>query len=366
MKKNKKILFVLGGGVYPHRIGGMEIFNYYFIKNIRDKFDIYYTAKRPIKIENTTWLKTFKIKPTKLFSPLQVLLHLLFKPSIKKVVISYSAAHWLVWYLYTLINTLLRKDYYVIIHYGDATPKGSYKTYNRFFDNAKKVIAVSDDIKKNYDSKYNINCEVFYPLVPFEKSTTEKATLREEYKIPTNAHLITMVGSIKGMKNPDTLLEALSLFTKEEIKRYNIHIAYAGKGNMVETLKKKAIEYGLSENVHFLGFVPKEEVNKVFKMSDNYVIASDFEGTSVSLLEAMFNHTPIIASNAPGIKDMVIHQHSALLFETRNATDLNKCIKELMRNPELCKELGNNAYKEFTSKYYYNDMLNAYIKIFNN
>lgn len=362
----KKLFFILGKGIYPNIVGGMEIFNYYFIKSLRDKFDITYTSTQPLDIDNLKRIKTYSIKPTKIFSPLQVLLHLLFKPSIKKVVISYSAAHWMVWYLYTLINTLLRKDYYVIIHYGDTTPKGSYKTYKRFFDNAKKVIAVSDDIKKNYDSKYNINCEVLYPLVPFEKNTTEKATLRKEYNIPANAHLITMVGSIKGMKNPDTLIEALSLFTKEEIKRHNIHIAYAGKGNMVETLKKKAIENGLSENVHFLGFVPKEEVNKVFKMSDNYVIASDFEGTSVSLLEAMFNHTPIIASNAPGIKDMVKHQHSALLFETRNATDLNKCIKELMRNPELGKELGNNAYKDFISKYNYNDMLNAYIKIFNN
>lgn len=361
-----KLLFNLDSGVYPHKVGGMEIFNYYLIKNIKDKFDIYYTATSPLKIENTKWLKTFNIKPTKIFSPLQVLLKLLFNPSIKKVVISYSAAHWLIWYLYTLINTLLKREYYVIIHYGDATPKGSHKTYHRFFDNAKKVIAVSNDIKKNYDSKYNINCEILYPLVPFEKCKIEKATLREEYDIPANAHLITMVGSIKGMKNPDTLLDALSKLTREEIKRHNIHVAYAGKGNMVETLKKKAQENGLSENVHFLGFVPKEEVNKVLRMTDTYIIASDFEGTSVSLLEAMFNQTPIIASNAPGIKDMVKHRHSALLFETRNAANLNICIKELLGNTVLGEELGNNAYKDFISKYSYNDMLNAYINIFNN
>lgn len=361
----KKLLFILGRGIYPNTVGGMEIFNYYLIKDIKKEFNVSYTSTIPLDIDGVRWMNTYSIKPIKLFSPLQVLLRLLFHPSIKKVVISYSAAHWLVWYLYTMINTVLGRDYYIVIHYGDATPANKINVYKKFFNKAKRVIAVSHDIKKNYDSKYNINCEILYPLVPFEKCKTDVATLRNEFNIPSQAYLITMVGSVKDMKNPDTLLEALSMFTKEELEKYNIHIAYAGRGNMVETLKERAKEKRLDNRVHFLGFVPKEEVNKVFKMSNAYTIASDFEGTSVSLLEAMFNKKAILASNAPGIKDMVKDQHSALMFETRNTAELNERIRTLLDSPTLAKELSENAHKHYITNYSYQDMLCHYINIFN-
>lgn len=358
-----KLLFNLGSGIYPNKVGGMEIFNYYFIKNLKKRFNILYTSTKPLNIGGPKWLKTYDIKPTKLFSPLQLLIRLLFNPSIKKVVISYSAAHWLVWYFYTMIRTMLGREYYVIIHYGDAAPKGSYKTYKRFFDKAKKVIAVSHDIKKNFDSKYNLDCEVLYPLVQFEHCATGKTVLRAKYNIPENASLITMVGSVKDMKNPGTLLEALSKFTKEDIEKYNIHIAYAGTGNMLEPLKRKAEQLGLGSRVHFLGFVPKEQVNEVFKMSDAYTIASDFEGTSVSLLEAMYNKLPILASDAPGINDMV-NSNCAFMFKTKDAGELNKQMLAILTAPELAGTVAQNAHNEYTKRYNYENMLERYINIF--
>lgn len=365
MKNYKDLLFILGSNIYPHKVGGMEVFNYYLLDQLKDKYQIHYTGTVPLDIEGINWIRTKNIKPIKLFFPLQVLIKLLFKPSIKKVVISYSAAHWLVWYLYTLINTLLRRDYYVIIHYGDATPKGTYKVYKRFFNKAKKVIAVSDDIKSNYDKEYGVGCKVLYPLVPFATCNTSKIDIRREYGIPEDAFLICMVGSIKEMKHPETIIDALSMFKKEEIEKYTPHIVYAGSGNMVQAVKERAKKYGLQERVHFLGFIPKERVNMIFKMSDAYVIASDFEGTSVSLLEAMYNKLPILASNASGINNMVSHNHSALMFETQNAKDLKERILSLLKDKALNNRLSSNAYKDFNTRYNYNDMLNDYITIFN-
>ena len=359
-----KLLFSLGNGIYPYKVGGMEIFNYYLIKALKNKFDVHYTSTRELDIKGSIWEKTLSIKHIKFFSPLQVLVKLLFKPGIKKVVLSYSAAHWLVWYLYTCINTILKREYYIIIHYGDEAPKGNYNVYKNFFKNAKKVIAVSEDIKRNYDKLYNINCEVLYPLVPFKECTTDKATLRHKYNIPINAFLITMVGSVKDMKNPDTLVKAISLFNREELERFNIHIAYAGTGNMIKTLKDIAQNNDLADRVHFLGFVPKETVNEVFKMSDAYTIASDFEGTSVSLLEAMYNKIPILASNAPGINDMVKDNYSALMFEIKNENELKKQIQIILKDNTVTKIISTNAYNDFISKYRYEDMIDRYTTIF--
>lgn len=360
-----KLHFVIGSGIYPHKVGGMEVFNYYFISALKKHFNLSYQATSPYNFKGAKWSRTFIIKPTKLFSPLQVLLYLLFHPSVKKVVISFSEAHWLIWYLYTKIATLLHRDYYAIIHFGKSTPIEKFDVYKKFFVNAKKVIAVSYDIKKNYDKKYGINCDVQFPLVPFSEHSASKEELRKAYNIPANAKIVCMVGSIKDMKHPETILDAVSIFGNEEIAQYNPHIVYAGSGNMVQSLKEKAFKYGIDERVHFLGFVPKEEVNKIFKMSDAYIIASDFEGTSVSLLEAMYNKMPIIASDAPGINDMITDGESGLLFKIGNAIEVKEHLIKYFTQPELLKKLSNGAYKVFESRYCYNKMIDNYIKIFN-
>ena len=360
-----RLHFIIEKGIYPQKVGGMEVFNYYFIKTLKEKFNLSYQATNPYNFKGAEWSRTYTIKPTKLFSPLQVLLYLLFHPSVKKVVISFSEAHWLMWHLYTKIATLLHRDYYVIIHFGKSTPTEKPNVYKKFFDKAKKVIAVSHDIKKNYDNKYGINCDVQFPLVPFTEYNGTKEELCKIYNIPEDAKIVCMVGSIKEMKHPETILDAVSMFSKEEIVQQNPHIVYAGSGNMTPALKEKAKEYGIEERVHFLGFVPKEEVNKIFKMSDAYIIASDFEGTSVSLLEAMFNKKPIIASNAPGINDMVTDGESGHLFKTGNAGEVKEILITYFTQPELTEKVSDRAYKVFNSKYSYENMIDNYIRIFN-
>lgn len=360
----KKLHFIIGKGIYPQKVGGMEVFNYYFIKTLKEKFDLSYQATIPYNFDGAKWSRTFSVKPTKLFSPLQVLIYLLFHPSVKKVVISFSEAHWLIWYLYTKIATLLHREYYAIIHFGKTTPAEKFDVYKKFFEKAKKVIAVSHDIKKNYDKKYGINCDVQFPLVPFTEYNGTKEELCKAYNIPQDAKIVCMVGSIKDMKHPETILDAVSMFSNEEMAQHNPHIVYAGSGNMVQALKEKTKEYGIEERVHFLGFVPKEEVNRIFKMSDAYIIASDFEGTSVSLLEAMFNRKPIIASDAPGINDMITDGESGLLFKTGNAGEVKKHLITYFTQPQLAEMLSNGAYKVFESKYCYSKMIENYIRIF--
>lgn len=361
----EKLHFVIGRGIYPQKVGGMEVFNYYFIKALKEKFDLSYQATQPYDFDGAKWSRTFTIKPTKLFSPLQVLLYLLFHPSVKKVVISFSEAHWLIWYLYTKIATVLHRDYFAIIHFGKSTPSEKPGVYKKFFSKAKRVIAVSHDIKKNYDRKYGINCDVQYPLVPFTAHTGSKEEIRKAYNIPVDANIVCMVGSIKDMKHPETILDAISTFNSKEMAQHNLHIVYAGIGNMIEPLKEKAKNNGIEERVHFLGFVPKEEVNKVFKMSDIYIIASDFEGTSVSLLEAMFNKKPIIASDAPGINDMITNGESGLLFKTCNTNEVKEHLITYLTQPEIAKKLSQGAYKVFETKYSYSNMINGYTDIFN-
>lgn len=364
MNRNKEVFFMIGSGVYPEVVGGMEVFNYYLIEGLAEMgCKVSYLSTSEYAHKKGHHLKYWKLRPTKYLAPLQLFICLLFHPSFKKVVISYSSAHWVLWYLYMASVRLLHREYIVVAHYGDKPPQSKYKVYSRFFSKASTVVVVSDDIKKNYDSFFGIDCKVIYPLVPFSKSEKAKSDIRLEYDIPTDACVISMVGSIKPMKNPDTILRALASFSEEEIVRYNPYVVYAGKGESVGELKGLAQQLGLSDRVKFLGFVPKEKVNEIMKLSDLYLIASDFEGTSVSLTEAMFNGLPILASRAPGIVNTVNENTDCLMFETKNVRELKEKLILLLSNSALRAELSNQVVKSFEAKYDFQRTLDAYCSI---
>ena len=359
-----KVLFVINQGIYPYRVGGMEVFNYHLIKSLSEKDeDIAYMASVPYDFSGVHHIRSCSLKPTKLFTPLWVLIYLFFHPEYKTVLLSFSEAHWLVWRIYAFAIQILKLKAVVVIHYGKEVPSNHSNVYQKFFQSADTVVAVSDDIKKNYDAKFGLNCKVIYPLVPFKASLETSARYRELYGIPQDARVISMVGSLKQMKNPQRILEALSLFTVEERKIYQPFIVYAGEGPMMLELKRIVKENDLSEYVRFLGVVSNDKIGEIMTMSDLYLIASDFEGTSVSLLEAMYNSRPIIASDVPGLKDMIADGVNGLLYDVKSSEELKMCLIEMLSDMNKARKLGIAAKASYEHKYSYEKMLNDYKSI---
>lgn len=358
-----KIHFVLRKGVYPYRTGGMEIFNYYLIKNLSEFYDISYSSYNPLNCGSAHFYKLKNLRPSLIFEPLQILYFLITHKNTRTVVYSFSLDHWVAWLLYAIIHKITKIDYVAIIHYGKNPITTHKRIYRNFFLSAKKVIAVSKDIKEKYDALYGINCDICYPLVPFNESNESKEKLRSEYNIPQNTSVICMVGSLKGMKNPDTLLQSLLLFNNSELKQFNPYIVYAGDGPQKAELQQFASDHNLLNRVKFLGNVPKERVNEIFELSDIYVIGSDFEGTSVSLLEAMFHKIPIIASDVQGIKDTVTRDKECLMFPVKDQHELKNMICKYLSNDKLRYDLTERAFNKYRKHYNYLNIISFYKNI---
>lgn len=357
-----KVLFEIKKGVYPHTVGGMEIFNYYIVRELSKLTEICYTATTQYNHGYGQFIKTHSIRPTKYLDPMRLGLNVLIhKPDV--VVISYSEAHAIMWKLYQRVLTLLRTPYIVVIHHGKVPSNDNYTTYSKFFQSAKAVVAVSNDIKRNYDLLYNINCSVIPPLVPFEVSQEDKGILLNKFHLPDDATLIGMIGTIKDMKNPDTLIHAVASMSPAEKKQYNPIVVFAGQGPATERMKSLAKGLGVENRTFFLGFIPKNQIGEILKCLDIYVIASDYEGTSVSLIEAMYNNKPILASNVTGIKD-TIQSGECLFFEVKNHIDLKSKLLEVLSNDTLRISIAQKAKKRFDTNYAYQPMLNKYLKLF--
>ena len=360
-----KVLFVINHGIYPHITGGMEVFNYHLINNLSHNMPVAYMATHKYDYDSAEYIASRSIRPNTIFAPLQLLIFLLFHRKYKNVVFSFSAASWLIWPLYAIVIKLLNLKSTIVIHYGKEVPQHHTSAYKFFLKSASNIIAVSDDIKRNYDYAFDLDCKVLYPLIPFKKSEFSQAHNRKIYQIPNDANVLSMVGSLKEMKNPQTLLEALRLFNSSELTQYNPYIVYVGDGPMRTTLEDYVNRNNLSERVRFLGVIPNDKVCDIFSLSDIYIIASDFEGTSISLLEAMFNAKPIIASNVPGLNDMIFSGENGLLFEHNSSAELKKKIVQLLSDRGYSDSLGKTAYNSFLNKYSYSNIIGEYERILN-
>lgn len=85
--------------------------------------------------------------------------------------------------------------------------------------------------------------------------------------------------------------------------------------------------------------------------ADVFVLPSLFEGTPLTLIEAMWSGLPIVTTATAGMRDVVGHDEHGLLVEPGNATSLTGAIETLSNNPDLCRRLGAAAHRAAVTHY---------------
>jgi glycosyltransferase involved in cell wall biosynthesis len=150
---------------------------------------------------------------------------------------------------------------------------------------------------------------------------------------------IGYIGRLSPEKNIETLVLAFSNF----IHRINTpcKLLLVGDGESRMILEKLTEKLGVSESVVFTGF--KTDVKPLLSTFDVFVLPSIFEGTPISLLEAMAAEKAIIASNLPSISEIITDGQDALLFDPHNVESLTNALIKFYNDPELRKKLGTKA-----------------------
>ena len=116
---------------------------------------------------------------------------------------------------------------------------------------------------------------------------------------------------------------------------------------------------GLENRVLFLGL--RMDVANLLKSVDLVVLSSHYEGLSLASVEGMASGKPFLASNVPGLRDVV--EGAGLLFEQGNAEELASKIIELMHNSELYKQIANTC-QERAQQYDVQVMVNKHIQLY--
>lgn len=167
-------------------------------------------------------------------------------------------------------------------------------------------------------------------------------SVRSRFSLPESVPVLAFVGGLdrahafKGL--PDIL---------RTLKRLpgDLHLVVVGDGDLRRTYEDLAETLDLHRRTHFLGRVDAETLRDVYRSADLFVFPSTSraEAFGLAALEAEACGLPVIASDLPGVRTVVLHGQTGLLFPPGHEPALADAIKRLLDDPALRKSFGANA-----------------------
>lgn len=147
---------------------------------------------------------------------------------------------------------------------------------------------------------------------------------------------ILMVSAFRPQKDHSTLIRALSMLPEE----YRLYLAGGSETDedrkYQNDCKQLVSELVLGDRVRFLGV--RSDVPQLLAATDVVVLSTAYEGMSLSLLEAMAAGRPLIASDVPGVHDLV--SGAGLLFPFGDDRRLAELIRQVCEDPSFAAEVG--------------------------
>jgi glycosyltransferase involved in cell wall biosynthesis len=168
----------------------------------------------------------------------------------------------------------------------------------------------------------------------------ERAAVRRALGIPGDAVLTLYCGRLRDVKRLDVLVEAF--------RQLPGHLLMVGDGPEEHALRAMALAPELAGRVHLLDTV--DEPAPYYRAADIYASASQTEGMSGSVLEAMATGLAIVASPASGMQEL-IGGGAGLIADDLSAEALARVLGDAVRDAELRARLGDAARRRAIERY---------------
>ena len=202
---------------------------------------------------------------------------------------------------------------------------------------ADRVVTVSDLTRNIVINKYHID--------PAKVVTVHNAvdfSGRENLAVERGVKdkVVTFLGRITFQKGPEYFIEAAAKVLK---RTENVRFVMAGSGDMMNRCIKHVARLGISDRFHFTGFLRGADVQKMFALSDVYIMPSVSEPFGISPLEAMRTNVPSIISKQSGAAEVLKYAFKVDFWDVDALAD---DIYALLQYPALSKYAASCGYDE--------------------
>lgn len=224
---------------------------------------------------------------------------------------------------------------------GEHVNQRIYDIERRGMHAAVRVIAVSYLTRKICMKRYGVSgdkIEVVYNGVEWGGYEP-----RPDLAISPKEKIVLFLGRITMQKGPEYFVAAAKRVLE---KIPNVKFVVAGSGDMARRMIEQAAALGIGHKVLFTGFLRGNDVKRVFRMADCYVMPSVSEPFGIAPLEAICNDVPVIISKQSGVAEVLTH---ALKVDFWDIDEMANKIVAVLRHPPLSQTLRRHGALEVRS-----------------
>jgi glycosyltransferase involved in cell wall biosynthesis len=213
-----------------------------------------------------------------------------------------------------------------------------------WWNNVQHIIACSDFLRSILVDRYGVPGRKVQRIhnahhgAKPEEMTETQAEAQQKFGLAPGKRYVLTICRLMGWKRVDGILRALA-----RLKRDDVVLLIAGDGEMEQEWKRLANELGLGERANFLGNVPHKLIPRLIRAADVFVLNSEYEGLSHTLIEVQTLGTPIIATGVCGNPEVVAHEHNGLLVQPGDDAALAASISRLLDNPQLSHQYASQG-----------------------
>lgn len=210
------------------------------------------------------------------------------------------------------------------------------------------AIAVGEAVSENLKTDVGIkDTTVIYNGVLMEES---QDTVSEIVRTP--GVKIGCIARLSEQKGLTYLIEAMSLVTNPSVSLFIV-----GDGELKNDLMIQIKKLDLEERIHFLGY--RSDVVECINSFDFLVSSSIYEGLALSVIETFLNSKTIVATDIPGINE-IVNETNGLLVPVKNPNAMAQAIDKLAGEVKFREKLAKKARLDYESKYSYSSFINNY------
>jgi len=217
------------------------------------------------------------------------------------------------------------------------------------------IITISEDARKRIASRYGCNSKI--SVIENGVDTEEFRDLRLD-----RSDVILFVGNIRDQferKGISTLLEAMSMLGSDFPALRLVMIGTTSRRLELETER-----LGLREKVDGLGFLSRKDLVRWYNRALALVLPSRFEGYGLVANEAMACSTPVVVSDGVPASKIVKQSGAGFIFPVGNAQALSDCIRILISNRKLARELGLRGHHYVNAELNWERVSGEYLSFF--
>lgn len=214
--------------------------------------------------------------------------------------------------------------------------------------------AVAESVRRTYRMPPRATIPNGIVVADFAARDGVRASIRSELGLGATPALLT-VGRLNPQKNHAGLLAALARTHTEAV------LLVAGDGALRPALEARAAELGLRDRVRWLGV--RTDVADLLAAADLFVLASDWEGNPLVVMEAMAAGRPVVAT-AVGCVPELVPAEAGILVPPGDALALARALDLVLGDPARLSELGLAARRSAIARFDAVVMARAYAKLF--